>query len=163
MSTAQLKLRSGRQAPYPTPERYLPSPKSSLSRLRAALIKSVRADQAERIPRPVDESRPRLYRAAPGRVVRLERRQAYPLRSETGEYSAQDVSRLSQAAIHHILIACIQSAITGHQGHRLWLGLPRAADGVHIHPVPVLSVARGPARSSLLMLHRHVVSRLHLR
>jgi hypothetical protein len=37
----------------------------------------------------------------------------------------------------------------------------RATDGLHLHPVPVLSIPRGPAGLALFVCHRHVVAGLH--
>ena len=76
---AQLELRPGRQASYPAPERYLSSSESSVSGLRAAILQSLRAHQAECLPRSIYESGPSLHRAAPRRTLRAKGRKADPL------------------------------------------------------------------------------------
>ena len=49
----------------------------------------------------------------------------------------------------------------GDQADRLWLVVPRRADGLQLHPEPLLPLTRGAARLPLLDGHRHVVARLH--
>lgn len=56
-----------------------------------------------------------------------------------------------------------QAPVADDQGDRLWLGVPREADGVHVHPVAVLPQPRGDPLAAVLGLDRHVVPRLHLR
>lgn len=56
-----------------------------------------------------------------------------------------------------------QTTIADDQGHRLWLGLSREADGLHVHPVSLLPFARGDPLAAVLEHDRHVESRVYLR
>lgn len=43
----------------------------------------------------------------------------------------------------------LQPANTIHQARRLWFGMSREANGVHVHPVAILPITRGAARIAL--------------
>ena len=57
----------------------------------------------------------------------------------------------------------LQSTIARHQSYRLWLGMPRAADSLHLYSVAFLPISGSTAGLAVLDIDRHVVARLHLR
>ena len=122
--------------------------------LRAAQHEPVRAHQEEQVPGlqpPAGQEVRPLHPAVSGRAAQEPH---HPLRPEAGEHPVEAAgpqrhqggrnSRHWGGGVCATKSVCLLNVLFClSAGHRFWIELLRAPEGLHLHPVPVLQSARG--------------------